>query len=240
MNPAPARSRARRLAAAATLALAAAPLAACGGEDLAADELVDVVEQATDAMSTAHLQLEGELQVDGEATPVSTTGYVQVEPRGQTGRLEMKGEQIALVVLGTPYVSTDDELWVRMTDEQFADEVGTGDASRAVTDPLSLVELLAGAVEGGSLEGEDTVDDVDVTHYRVEVDAEDYLAQVAGDGASDEDTLTQELWVDGDGRLSRAELSLGDLGEVTLVLTQHGVERVIQTPASSDTAELES
>ena len=72
-------------------------------------------------------------------------------------------------------------------------------------------------------------------------DLQDQLG-AAGSGAADQlpSTLTYDLWTDDDGMLRQTKIALGDLGSVTMTMSDWGDPVDIEAPPADDVMEMPS
>jgi hypothetical protein len=135
--------------------------------------------------------------------------------------------------------------WGKIDLAQAAKQGGVdlGKLTSAQLDPKQLVEMLKQS--GASTKvGEETIDGVQTTHYRVEIDPRKALAgrpaqqQKAGEQAlkaTGIDTLPVDVWVDGGGYLRRVAADLGGTGSLftlkaAMDLTDYGADVHVDLP----------
>jgi hypothetical protein len=135
--------------------------------------------------------------------------------------------------------------WVKM-DLSAADSPLGGDLLKQMN-PETQLKAMQDAVTKVEYVGEERVDGDSLKHYTMTVrseafrDLQDQLG-AAGSGAADKlpSALTYDLWTDDDGLLRQTEIALGDLGSVTMTMSDWGEPVDIEAPPADDVMEMPS
>lgn len=225
----------------------AAAEAAAGeeGETLDPETFVeDVLGDMTD-LTTAHMTMamEGgpaEVEMEGDVDYTSTPPEMAMTMSGAMMGLGDGSRDIEVrMVDGTMYL----QMPFGQADKWVEFEVGAegGPLSEDLVeqmDPGAQLEAMKDAVTEVTYLGEDDTGD----HYELTVRSEafqDLQDQLGGTGGADlPEALTYDLWTDDDGRITRSEIAMGDLGEVTITLTDWDEDVDIEAPPASEVVEM--
>lgn len=251
----------RRLAAATCAPVLLVSFAACGTDDgkggTAKDEPTAL--QSGDSMSAADFASMTSSSVD-KATSAHMTMDMTM---GQMGSAHAEGDvsyddgtpslQMTMTVPGAPgdieMVLVDSSMYMKMPQlsggKYFAIDLSDTDSlppeladMADQLDPRKAVEQLADAVDEVTYEGSDDVDGQALEHYLVTVDTTkiDALDKIERQGVDMPDTVTYDVWLDGEGRMSRMETDFTIMGKkmsVDLAMDDWGKDVSIQAPPAS-------
>lgn len=105
-------------------------------------------------------------------------------------------------------------------------------------DPGQAIEGMQDAVDDVTYVGEEDVDGETLRHYTMTVRSEafrDLQKQFGGTGAADlPSAITYDIWLDGDDRMRKTEIAMGDLGSVTMTMSGWGEPVDIEAPPAAD------
>jgi hypothetical protein len=228
----------RRLGLGLTLLVVTTAVVACGGksEQAQAQELILGAAQATYAAGTAQVSLslvglgdgEGEGQVDFANAQSETT-------------IDLPTGPATVYVDGTDVlIQVDDATTV--LDPAALDPLGQLRLLLLFLSPGQVVQLLNGLDGDVDIVGDEPVDGVDATHYRLTVSLDALLDSLDGDAravmadllaALDLGTLDVDVWLDDDGRVVQFQTVLDVDGEevtVTIGYTDFGSDVDIRIP----------
>lgn len=257
----------RRLAVTAVAALALAGLAACGdgssedatgtdpagasiepaevGETVDPEDFVDdVITGITDA-STAHLTM----ALEGGPAGITMEGDVDYSASPPEMAMTMTntqmggGEMQVVLVDGVLYVKMPDVgrgKWVKM-DLSAEGSPLSGDLMGNL-DPSEQLSKFKESVTKVEFVGEEDVDGESLKRYTMTMRA-DALKDLQEELGTSERTdlpsvITYDLWLDDDGVLRQTKVAMGDLGSVTMTLSEWGEPVDIEAPASADVVEM--
>ena len=221
----------RFLALLVTLVLAAGAGAACGQEELSAQEIVAGAADATAEAGTSKLALRITTKVGEQNVDISSEGVIDYDE--QHGRLTMDlaalglpgaNGQMELLLLGKvifmklPAGALPPQLsakpWVRLDLEALANRegfnLGSLDQLRN-SDPTKTLEYLRGASEDVTEVGDEKVRGADTTHYKATVDLRKAAEAQPEAKEAIEQAIEQlgtsivpmDVWIDDEGRLRR-------------------------------------
>jgi len=111
-------------------------------------------------------------------------------------------------------------------------------------DPGSALKDMEGAVDAVTYVGDEDVDGESLHHYTMKVRSQafrDLQSQLGGTGAANlPSVITYDLWTDADGLMHQTKLAMGDLGSVTMTLSNWGEPVDIQAPPPADVMKMPS
>ncbi|MGH3353681.1 MAG: DUF6612 family protein [Nocardioides sp.] len=244
----------RRTAAAGVLAVSLAGLVACGGgggaggadkgDSVSAEEMTEVMKKATD-LDTAHFTTKMDSKAQGQSVSMTGEGDIQTDPPAQHSTMKMSGGSMNMDLES---IVLDEKIYIKgmMGDSWMtatADQLGKmgGTSLESMSNPLAFLDGMEESIKSSKFEGEEKLDGVDTKHYSFTVDS---AALAKGLGAESTTglpkTIDQDLWVDGDGLLRKAEIAMGDLGTVEVVLTKHGEPVEIKAPPADQVTDMPS
>ncbi|GAA1808227.1 hypothetical protein GCM10009795_061830 [Nocardioides hankookensis] len=196
--------------------------------------------------STAHLSM----SMKGGPAEMTMEGDVDYSKTPPEMSMSMKnamlgdGEVQVRLVDGVMYMQMPqlgNGKWIKMDLDGKGSPIG--DDLLKQMNPQTQLESMKDAVTKVEYVGEDEVG----KHYTMTVrsqafrELEDQLG-AAGAGAADKlpSVLTYDLWTDDDGMLTQTEIAMGDLGSVTMTLSDWGQPVDIAAPPASDVMEMPS
>lgn len=233
----------RRLAAAALALGAMSVLAACGeggdtkesaaqadaapafdeGATLSEAEATDVLEEATESLSTAHVAISLDAVEEGEAAAGRGEGDFQHEPLA----FRVSGEVTdSSGVTDVELVTIEDEFYANMDGEWIK-----GGFAAMMTimmpSPSIFIDSVAGAVADGATTyvGQESISGVETAHYTFPAGETDFGA---------EGSLV-DVNIDSENQLVRMGMDAGDAGSVVYDFSDHGEPVKIEKPAGDVT-----
>jgi uncharacterized protein DUF6612 len=214
------------------------------GQTVDPAEFVDEVLGGMDDLTTAHMEMsmEGgpaEVAMEGDVDYTTTPPEMAMTMSGAMMGLGDDGRDLQVrMVDGTMYIQMpfgQADKWVKF---EVGDEGGP--LSEDLVDqmnPGAQLETMKDAVTEVTYVGEDETGD----HYTLTVRSEAFRElqdQLGGtEGADLPSVLTYDLWTDAEGRVTRSEIAMGDLGTVTIELTDWDEDVDIEAPPESDVIE---
>jgi hypothetical protein len=124
-----------------------------------------------------------------------------------------------LIVGGKAYVKIPAGLGAGVTKPWMSiampDGSGLGGSAMAGMEPQQMLKELQGVTGGLTVVGHETIDGVDTTHYHGTIDPAKVMAKAGKGGGADMaghmGTVPVDIWVDGQGRLVRQQMSVSGL-----------------------------
>ncbi len=252
--------RLRRTAAALVLPLALATLAACGsesadeptgssaaadpgleaGEEMPAEDFVDILEEAVDAESAAHVTITADGQsgmdmegdMDYSTTPPSSRMTIQDDTAG--------GEVEVIQVGKVSYLKAPEQgdKYLKM-DMSGLDSLTGGGIG---LDPGATLGKMKDAVKTVTYQGAEDVDGEEMTRYTLVLDTRKLMgpemAEMAELAELPEES-TYEIWFDEDGLYRQLVSDLGEAGgKVTMKLSDWGKDVSIEAPPADQVMEM--
>jgi hypothetical protein len=246
----------------ATAALAVVPLAGCGADDVNPDALAEAAE-ATRKQGGVHMTVTGSVQSQGQEFPLKMEGDADLENLRMRSTMEM-GDQIPKieqVMIGTVMYMKMDGLeqalgaeWVKFDLAKIGEEMGIdlgqmmqmSNASPA--QQLDYLRAMADLEDAGS----ETIDGVETTHYKGEIDLRKYPDVVS---AEDRETarrsidkliemngqsrMPTEVWIDEDDLVRRQRMFIEQKKpqemkmDMTINFSDFGKRVEIEAPAGA-------
>lgn len=215
------------------------------GQTVDPAEFVDEVLGGMTDLTTAHMtmSLEGgpaEVEMEGDVDYTTTPPEMTMTMSGAMMGLGEDGRDIEVrMVDGTMYLQMpfgQADKWVKL---DIGEKGGPlSDDLVEQMNPAEQLETMKDAVTEVTYVGEDDTGD----HYTLTVRSEafrDLQDQLGGsEGADLPSVLTYDLWTDDDGRITRSEIAMGDLGQVTITLTDWDEDVDIEAPPEGDVIEM--
>lgn len=147
--------------------------------------------------------------------------------------------------------SNDGMRWMKMDlSSAFASGMGLEQQVKEV-DPVKQVKTLL-EIEGVTAVGEETVNGVRTVHYTLTTTPEEYLALQKEEGELDADELADvaaqvdelgvteiktDLWIDEQYWPRRAQVTMGEMGVMTMDYTDYNEPVTIETPPAAETTD---
>lgn len=244
----------RRAAAAGVLAVSLTGLVACGGgsgaggasegESVSAEEMSEVMKKAAD-IDTAHFTTKIDAASGSQKVSMTGEGDIQKEPPAQHSTMKMSGGGQNMNI---ETILLDDKIyikgmmgdsWVTATADQLAKMGGT--SLESMSNPLAFFDGMEKSIKSAKFEGEEKVDGTDTEHYSFKVDSAGLAKNLGSDSTAGlPETIDQDIWVDSDGQLRKAEVGMGKTGKVEMVLTKHGEDVTIEAPPADQVTDMPS
>lgn len=216
----------------------ASPVAA--GDAVSSDRMRQILTSAYTAIDTAHMQLTMDTAAAGKSFRITGQADMKMSPVQMAMTMQMGSYAIdARALDGTMYMKSPafqvGDKWVEMTAKDLG-AMGSG-LSSSLTNPLAMVDEMAGYVSGGKVIGTETVGGASATHYEMTVDMKS-LSQKLGLPASAlaqvPASADENIWVDGQGRLVKTTVVVGSAETVTVLLSDFGKSVDVQAPPASE------
>lgn len=215
------------------------------GQTVDPDQFVDEVLGGMTDLTTAHMEMsmEGgpaEVAMEGDVDYTTTPPEMSMTMSGAMAGLGEDGRDIEVrLVDGTMYLQMpfgQADKWVKL---DVGSEGGPlSDDLVEQMNPGAQLETMKDAVTEVTYVGEDETGD----HYELTVRSEAFRElqdQLGGtEGADLPSVLTYDLWTDDEGRITKSEIAMGDLGNVTIELTDWDDDVDIEAPPEDDVVEM--
>ena len=244
----------RRAAVAGVLAVSLSGLVACGGgggaggasegDSVSAEEMTEVMKKATD-IDTAHFTTKMDAKASGQTVSMTGEGDIQKEPPAQHSTMKMSGGSMnmdleTILVDEKIYIKgMMGDSWVTASTEDLAKMGGT--SLESMSNPLAFFEGMEESIKSSKFEGEEKVDGTDTKHYSFTVDSAGLAESLGADSTKGmPKTIDQDIWVDADGLLRKAEVGMGDMGTVEMMLSKHGEDVTIEAPPADQVTDMPS
>ena len=243
----------RRAAAAGLLAVSLSGLVACGGggadgasegDSVSAEDMTEVMKKATD-IDTAHFTTKIEATTSGQKISMTGEGDIQKEPPAQHSTMKMSGGSMnmdleTILVDEKIYIKgMMGDSWMTASADQLAQMGGT--SLESMSNPLAFFDGMEDSIKSSKFEGEEKLDGTDTKHYSFTVDSAGLAKSLGSEGTTGlPKTINQDIWVDGDGRLRKAEIGMGDMGTVEMILSKHGEDVKIEAPPADQVTDMPS
>ncbi|MEI7056736.1 DUF6612 family protein [Nocardioides sp. CCNWLW239] len=244
----------RRAATAGVLAVSLSGLVACGGgggaggasegETVSAEEMTEVMKKATD-IDTAHFTTKMDAKASGQTVSMSGEGDIQMEPPAHHSTMKMSGGSMNMDL---ETILIDDKIyikgmmgdsWMTASADQLAQMGGT--SLESMSNPLAFFDGMEESIKSAKFEGEEKVDGTDTEHYSFTVDSAGLAKSLGAESTSGmPKTIDQDIWVDGDGLLRKAEVAMGDMGTVEMALSKLGEKVTIEAPPADQVTDMPS
>lgn len=211
------------------------------GDDVSPDDMTAIFKKAMTDVKTAHMTMNGKISVQGQSATMDAEGDVSMKPVAEDMTMSMMGQKMHVVLVdGVEYIqSGQGGKWLKMDLAQLAKQSGMGDLSTAMTNPLSMIDTMADAITKATYKGSDG----DGDHYQVTVDSAKAMKAMGGSQSVPTgmpSTMTEDLWFDHDGHMSKMSMDMGSTGSMEGELTDYGKQVHIQAPPPSQVTEMPS
>ncbi|MER7605550.1 DUF6612 family protein [Nocardioides sp. NPDC127503] len=244
----------RRAAVAGVLAVSLSGLVACGGgggaggasegDSVSAEEMTEVMKKATD-IDTAHFTTKMDAKASGQSVSMTGEGDIQKEPPAQHSTMKMSGGSMNMDL---ETILVDEKIYIKgmMGDSWMtasADDLAKmgGTSLESMSNPLAFFDGMEESIKSSKFEGEEKVDGTDTKHYSFKVDSAGLAESLGADSTKGmPKTIDQDIWVDGDGLLRKAEVGMGDMGTVEMLLSKHGEDVTIEAPPADQVTDMPS
>lgn len=242
----------RRAAVAGVLAVSLSGLVACGGgggaggasegDSVSAEDMTEVMKKATD-IDTAHFTTKMDAKASGQSVSMTGEGDIQKEPPAQHSTMKMSGGSMNMDL---ETILVDDNIyikgmmgdsWVTASADDLAKMGGT--SLESMSNPLAFFDGMEESIKSSKFEGEEKVDGTDTKHYSFTVDSAGLAESLGADSTKGmPKTIDQDIWVDADGLLRKAEVGMGETGTVEMVLSKHGEDVTIEAPPADQVTDM--
>lgn len=213
------------------------------GDSVEPGDLVDRMTAGFDAITTAHTTMkltgsmtgtlsgEGDVDYTGDSPAVSMT--LQAPSLG--------GEMKTLLVDGVMYLNLDQITHGKYWKVDLSSPDSPLGALGDQLDPKSSLATLQKGMDSVTYVGQEDVDGQPLDHYRASVDSKALLDQMgpdasAGAGALPK-TLTYDIWLDDQDRVTRLTSDLGSAGKLEMTLSDWGKDVSIEAPPADQVTE---
>lgn len=244
----------RRAAVAGVLAVSLSGLVACGGgggaggasegDSVSSEDMAEVMKKATD-IDTAHFTTKMDAKASGQSVSMTGEGDIQKEPPAQHSTMKMSGGSMnmdleTILVDKKIYIKgMMGDSWMTASADDLAKMGGT--SLESMSNPLAFFEGMEDSIKSSKFVGEEKVDGTDTKRYSFTVDSAGLAKSLGADSTKGmPKTIEQDIWVNADGLLRKAEVGMGDMGTVEMVLSKHGEDVTIEAPPADQVTDMPS
>ena len=206
--------------------------------------LDDVLGAMTD-LSTAHLSMKVEggpaqMTMEGDVDYTTTPPEMAMTmdyPMFGKGDIEMRmvGGDMYMQI---PMMSSGKWIKMPLTDK---DSPLSGNLLDQMN-PGTAMEAMKGAVDEVTYVGDEDVDGESLHHYTMKVRSAAFQKlqdELGGTGAADlPSVISYDVWIDNDNRVRQMKMSMGDLGAVTMTMSDWGEPVQIEAPPASEVTQM--
>jgi hypothetical protein len=209
------------------------------GQSVDPDRFLAMFERALEQEKTAHLKM----SMKGARVSMEAEGDVDYSDEPPAIAMTLNGDQLGdgtevRMVDGVMYLKTpmfgDKFLRMDLSDPNNP----LGERFSRMFDLRSVLDNFRSGLRSVTLVGEEDVEGEPMRHYRVTMDPSEAVGEADPSGSATEDvpeTVTYDVWFDGDGLFRRMEADLGpDDGALTVVLSDWGADVTIEPPPSGE------
>ena len=222
-----------------------ADLDTAAGEEIGAEQLVDLMQAAAERATTATLTVQltaggQDIEVTGEADYTTDPTSMRLDMSG----LGSAGDLTMVLVDDVAYIRllARSEDYVRVDLDDPANPLGG--AFTGQLDPGAQAEVVAGGLRRATYVGEEVVRGESLEHYTAVVDPAAVLDQLdlgAAGAAALPEEITYDLWFDADGLYRQLGVDLGaSAGEVLVRFEDWGTDVDIEAPPADRVSDLGS
>jgi hypothetical protein len=209
------------------------------GESVDPDRFLAMFETALEQETTAHLTM----SMKGTRVSMEAEGDVDYSDDPPAIAMTLNGDQLGdgtevRIVDGVMYLKTPmfGDKFVRMDLSDPNNPLG--ERFSAMFDLRSVLDNFRSGLRSVTLVGEEEVDGEPMRRYQVTMDPSEAVGEADPSGSATEgapETITYDLWFDGDGLFRRMEADRGsDEGALTVVLSDWGADVTIVPPPSGE------
>lgn len=211
------------------------------GDDVSPADMTAIFKKAMTGVKTAHMSMNGKVSAQGQSLTMDGEGDVSMKPLGEDMTMSMMGQKMHVILInGIEYMQmSPGGKWLKMDLKQVAKQSGMGDLSNAMTNPLSMIDSVSDAISKATYEGTDHSGD----HYQVTVDTAKAMAKMGGGASVPQGMprqMTEDLWFDDDGHMSKMSMDMGSTGSVDAEMTDYGKPVHIEAPPADQVTEMPS
>lgn len=224
------------------------------GSTLTATDAKDVMTSMVGAMTS--MKIAGDVTL-GSAGKIHMEGVEQAKP---TLLAEIKetidGQDMTVRMVGTSmYIQMPEDAglpggkkWMSMDFKDLGSLSGvdTSALGDSMQDPASAVSKYAKYVTGGTFVGSEKVDGTSAKHYTFTVDSKSAMAAMMPSGAPSSvagslpDSMTEDVWLDGDGHPLQVKVDMGKLGVTTMHMSDFGTKVSVAAPPADEVSDMKS
>ncbi|GMA30090.1 LppX_LprAFG lipoprotein [Litorihabitans aurantiacus] len=202
-------------------------------------DFLDAYAQGLEDLTTASFSMTMDL-MGQQTTSNGVLDYTTTPPSTEM-TMDMMGQSLQMrMVDGVTYMNMGEmtqNMWAEM------DPAMAGAAGAQSSDPVAQMRLLADAITGADLVGEEDVNGAPADRYSVTVDT---TAMASGMGtdmgtAGLPDAITYDIWLDGEGRPVKTLMEMEVGGQATsteIVLSNFGDDVTIEAPPADQITEM--
>lgn len=222
------------------------------GSALTAADAKDVMTSMVGAMTS--MKISGDVTV-GTAGKIHMEGVEQAKP---TLLAEIKetidGQDMSVRMVGTDmYIQMPQaaglpggKKWMSMDFQELGSMSGvdTSALGESMQDPASAVSKYAKYVTGGTYLGSEKVDGTSAKHYTFAVDTKSAMGAMMPSGAPSSvagslpASMTEDVWIDGDGRPVQVKVDMGKLGVTTMHMSDFGTKVSVTAPPADQVSDM--
>jgi hypothetical protein len=220
------------------------------GQEVPADQFVDIVAAGVEASTTAKLSTSTAFG----GTTMSGNGVIDYTQDPPAIRMEQDlggGSTTVISVDGISYINlgqlSQGKYWKvdpADPDGPFA-ELGLGEVLKQ-NDPLASLQAMEDGIEKVTYVGEEDVDGRDLDHFELTVDLEAALETLGSDVPKDATqgmpkALSYDLWLDDEGRFARMLMEMPVMGQSStseMVIDDWGTDVSIEAPPAGEVTEM--
>lgn len=199
------------------------------GDKLSAKETAQLVSDALNKIDTAKMQM----TTKTSSGPVKADGIMSIDPMEMQMTMDMMGQQMeSRMVDGVMYMKMPRVGWVKTTAKDLAKLPGMQGLSDQLN-PKGMIQSYTKAATGSTFKGTEQLDGEQADHYVLNVDTAKLLGAAAGKAkaAGMPETLKEDVYIDGEGRLTMVHADLGKMGTVDADYSDFGVNVDVKPPS---------
>lgn len=216
------------------------------GTSLSAAQVLDLMKNASTALTTAHIQMTMGMSSTGSIT---ASGDISQNPLAEDMTMKIMGKQMEVrMVDQTMYMHmpglTSGSSWMKMDLSAFS-KLGMGSISSSITDPMGMLDDVSKAVSQATYVGPATVNGQSLDHYRLSLDSKKVMSVALPSGTPSDlpgvsmpKQVTEDVYLDSRGRMSKASVDMGSLGTVSAVLSDFGEKVDVAKPPADQTKDM--
>jgi len=224
------------------------------GSALNAVDAKSVMTSAVNAMTS--MKISGDISVASSGT-IHMEGVEQAKPSLRAEITEsIDGQDMDVRMIGSNmYIQMPSSAsaglpagkkWMSVNFSDLGSLTGmdTSTLSQSMEDPASAVSKYAKYVTGGKYVGSESVDGTTAKHYTFTVDMKSATADMLPNGVPSSAagelpaSMTEDVWVDGDGHPVQIKVDLGKLGVTTMHMSDFGTKVSVTAPPADQVADM--
>lgn len=220
----------------------ASPSTPTPGSSVDPTDMSQTLQRAADAIHSAHMSMN--ISVMGQN--VTAKGDVQEKPVAEDLTMQLMGMSVELryvdstIYLKLPSSAGIGDKWLKASAQELGSAAGVSDLG-SLTDPLAIYTQIGGAIKGAKYVGTDSIGE----HYSLQVDTQQMM-KVMGVPSSElsagalPSSLTEDIWLDSDGRVVQAKVNMGSAGSATVTMSNFGETVNVVAPPAGDVEDMSS